>query len=102
MLDREKLIDAEHGVEHLIQALSSWEETSELKTYELLDKAMYRASQNSDEATHSYTLRLQAAFNDLGLKVTVQEMQAFMLLKQPCLSDEDKKRILSMTDGFFQ
>jgi hypothetical protein len=51
MLDPEKLIDAEHGVEHLIQALSSWEETSELKTYELLDKAMYRASQKPDEAT---------------------------------------------------
>ena len=30
---------------------------------------MYRVSQKSDEATHSYTLRLQAAFNDLGPKV---------------------------------
>ena len=69
MLDPEKLIDAGSGVEHLIQALSSWEETSELKTYELFDKAMYRVSQKSDEATHSYTLRLQAAFNDLGPKV---------------------------------
>ena len=68
MLDPEKLIDAEHGVEHLIQALSSWEETSELKTYELLDKAMYRASQKTDEATlwgfkrHSMTLVLRSQF----------------------------------------
>ena len=54
------------------------------------------------KAWWGYTLRRQAAFNDLGLKVTVQEMQAFMLLKQSCLSDEDKKRILSIMDGFFQ
>ena len=99
MLDPEKLIDAEHGVEHLIQALSSWEETSELKTYELLDKAMHRVSQKSDDATHSYTLGLQAAFKDLGPKVTVQEMQAFVLLKQSCLSNEDKMMVLSMTDS---
>eukprot|EP00435_Cladocopium_sp_Y103_P074396 s151_g48.t1 len=98
-LDAQKLIDAEGGVEYLLSALSSWEETSELKTFELFEKVMYKVMQKSDEATHSYTLRLQSAFHDLGSKVTVSEMHAFILLRQSCLSNEDKKRVLSMTGG---
>ena len=31
---------------------------------------------------HSYTLRMQAAFDDLGEKATLKEMQAFVLLRQ--------------------
>ena len=98
-LDPAKLVDAELGVEYLLSALADWEETSELKTFELFEKAMYKVTQKSDEATHSFTLRLQAAFHDLGTKVTVSEMQAFILLRQSCLSNEDKKRVLSMTGG---
>ena len=98
-LDPSKLVDAELGVEYLLSALADWEETSELKTFELFEKAMYKVTQKSDEATHSFTLRLQAAFHDLGTKVTVSEMQAFILLRQSCLSNEDKKRVLSMTGG---
>eukprot|EP00435_Cladocopium_sp_Y103_P023238 s1363_g5.t1 len=98
-LDPEKLVNAETGVEYLLQALSSWEETTELKTFELFEKAMYKVVQKADEATNSFTLRLQAAFHDLGSKVTVQEMQAFILLRQSCLSSEDKKRVLAMAGG---
>ena len=48
---------------------------------------------------HSYALRMQAAFNDLGDKATIKEMQAFVLLRQSCLSNEDKKTVLSMSNG---
>lgn len=98
-LDPEKLTDPDNGVTYLLQALSAWEETSELKTYELFEKALYKVSQRSDEAAHSYALRLQAAFDDLGDTVDVKAMQAFILLRQFCLSSEDKKRVLSMTGG---
>eukprot|EP00435_Cladocopium_sp_Y103_P069789 s1190_g34.t1 len=98
-LDPTKLTDAAEGVNHLLQALSAWEETSELQTFELFEKAMYKVCQKSDEATHSYTLRLQSAINDLGSKVTIQQMHAFILLRQSCLTNEDKKRGLSMTNG---
>eukprot|EP00435_Cladocopium_sp_Y103_P010196 s1651_g2.t1 len=98
-LEPKKLTDPTNGVDYLLQALSTWEETSELKTFELFEKAMYKVVQKPDEATHSYTLRLQAAFHDLGTKVTIQEMQAFILLRQSCLSNDDKKKILSMTGG---
>ena len=98
-LDPEKLTNADSGVEYLLSALANWEETSELRTFELFEKALYKVTQKADEATHSYTLRLQAAFHDLGTKVTVSEMQAFILPRQSCLSNEDKKRVLSMSGG---
>ena len=47
----------------------------------------------------SYTLRLQSAINDLGSKVTIQPMHPFILLRQSCLYNEDKKRVLAMTGG---
>ena len=98
-LDPQKLTEPDTGVEYLLEALSAWEETSELKTFELFEKCLYKVTQRSDEATHSYALRLHAAFNDLGGKITVQDMQAFVLLRQSGLSNEDKKRVLSMTNG---
>ena len=67
-LDPLKLVTPDTGVTYLLDALVSWEETSELKTFELFDKALYRVIQKPDEAAHSYTLRMQAAFDDLGEK----------------------------------
>lgn len=99
LLDPAKLTDPETGVEYLLAALSMWEENSELKTYELFEKALYRVSQKADEATHSFTMRLQAAFDELGSDTTLKSMQAFVLLRQSGLTNEDKKRVLSMTGG---
>ena len=101
-LDPSKLTDKDGGVDYLLSALAGWEETAELKTFELYEKALYRVVQKNDEATHSYTLRLQAAFHDLPEKVTVQDMQTFILLRQSNLSNEDKKRVLAMTGGLLE
>ena len=98
-LDPTKLVDPENGVKYLLDALSPWEETNELKTFELFEKALYKVTQRPDEAAHSYSLRMQAAFNDLGDQATIKEMQAFVLLRQSCLSNEDKKRVLAMSNG---
>ena len=101
MLDPSKLIQADTGVEYLLEALSAWEETSELKTFELFEKALYKVVQRPDEASHSYALRLRTAFADLSEKVTIKEMQAFVLLRQSALNNEDKKRVLTMAGGSF-
>ena len=98
-LDPKKLTKADSGVEYLLAALSAWEETSEMKTYELFERALYKVVQKSDEASHSFSLRLQAAFNEIGDDVTVKQMQAFVMLRQSGLSSEDKKKILTMTGG---
>eukprot|EP00435_Cladocopium_sp_Y103_P061513 s350_g23.t1 len=98
-LDPKKLTRSETGVEYLLKALSTWEETSEMKTYELFERALYKVVQKSDEASHSFSLRLQAAFDEIGDDVTVKQMQAFVMLRQSGLSSEDKKKILTMTNG---
>jgi hypothetical protein len=42
------LTDPENGVKSLLAALSSWEESTEMKTYEQFEKAVYRTVQKTD------------------------------------------------------
>ena len=46
----------------------------------------------------SYVNRLQVAMDELGAK-SLKEFHAFLLLRQSALSPEDKKRVLTMTNG---
>ena len=69
-----------------------------MKTYELFEKAMYKINQKADESATSYVNRLQVAMDELG-QVTVKQFHAFLLLRQSALSQEDKKRVLTMTAG---
>ena len=94
----EKLTDKDNGVKTLLAALSSWEESAEMKTYEVFEKAIYKTTQKADESTTSFVNRLQVAMDELG-EVTVQEFHAFLLIRQSALSVEDKKRVLTMTGG---
>jgi len=91
------LTDPENGVKSLLAALSSWEESTEMKTYEQFEKAVYRTVQKTDESSMSYVNRLQVAMDELGAK-SLKEFHAF-LLRQSILSPEDKKRVLTMTNG---
>ena len=51
-IDPEKLT-APDGYKVLLQALASWEESSELQTYDLFEKAVYRTVQKPDETAMS-------------------------------------------------
>ena len=77
----EKLTDKTNGVKNLLAALSSWEESAEMKTYEVFEKAIYKTTQKADESTTSFVNRLQVAMDELG-EVTVQEFHAFLLIRQ--------------------
>ena len=70
-IDPAKLTDGDNGVATLLAALSSWEETAEMKTYEQFEKAMYRITQKSDESTASYVNRMEVAFHDVGDSTTL-------------------------------
>eukprot|EP00435_Cladocopium_sp_Y103_P025468 s968_g6.t1 len=94
-----KLTDAENGVSSLLEALSSWEESEEMVTFEKFERALHKVLQKNDESTMSYTNRLNVAFDDLGENVKVQDVKAFILLRQSCLNSEDKKKVLTMTGG---
>ena len=98
----ELLTNPENGVKTLLQALSAWEESAELKTFELFEKAIYRTIQKGDESTQSFVNRLDAAFEEVGQDTTLKSVIAFVLLKQSNLTHEDKKKILTMTNGVFE
>eukprot|EP00435_Cladocopium_sp_Y103_P005105 s4875_g1.t1 len=95
----EKLTSADNGVSVLLEALATWEESAEMVTFEKFERALYKVLQKSDESTMSFTNRLNVAFDDLGDKVKVSDFKAFVLLRQSCLSSEDKRKILTMTGG---
>ena len=97
-LDGSKLSDPDGGVKLLLSAVSSWEESAELQTYEKFERALYRVVQKPDESVFSYVNRMNVAFNEIA-NVTLQEVQAFIMLRQSVLNGEDKKRVLSMTGG---
>jgi len=90
----EDLTSADHGVKHLLKALSAWEESAELRTFELFEKALYKTIQKSDESTQSFVNRLDVAFEEVGADTTLKTVVAFVLLKQSSLNHEDKKKIL--------
>ena len=97
-LSSESLVDPIDGVKNLLQALSSWEESSEMRTYEQFERAIYKTVQKQDESSMSYVNRLQVAMDELGAK-SIKEFHAFLLLRQSALHPEDKKKILAMTNG---
>ena len=94
-MNTEKLVDPENGVTALLQAISTWEEAEEMQLYDKFEKALYRTTQKSDESTQSFVNRMSVAFHELG-DTAVQDIRAFILLRQASLSTEDKKRVLTM------
>ena len=95
----EKLTNAETGVQSLLEALSSWEESEEMVTFEKFERAIYKVIQQADESTMSFTNRLNVAFDDLGSDIKIQDVKAFILLRQSCMTSDDKKKVLTMTGG---
>ena len=89
-MDASKLSDPNVGVKHLLAALAGWEESAEMKTFDLFERAVYKTTQRSDESTMSYVNRLQVAFAELG-DVSIKQFQAFLLLRQSAIGVEDKK-----------
>ena len=98
-IDPEKLTTPD-GYKVLLQALASWEESSELQTYDLFEKAVYRTMQKPDETAMSYVNRINVAFAEVSDEVTLKQMKAFVLLRQSALGVDDKKRVIAMADGY--
>ena len=94
-----KLTDAENGVKHLLEALSTWQETSEMQTYERFEKLIYKTIQKGDESNMSYANRMSVAFHEVGDDVTIGQVKAFLLLRQSALDNDDKRKIIAMTNG---
>jgi hypothetical protein len=101
-LDPEKLrVNDKSGVALLVDAIGgSWGATELEERYEYFEKALYGTVQRADESHDSYLSRMESNFIELlsrGAKL--EEVQAYVLLRQSLLPPEDKKRVLLETQG---
>ena len=101
-LDPAKLrVNDQSGVALLVDAIGgSWGSTDFEEKYEYFERALYGTTQRSDESHDSYLARMEANFVELVNRGTkLEEVQAYVLLRQSLLPPEDKKRILVEHDG---
>ena len=96
-LDPEKLrVKSLNGIALLVDAIGgSWGSTELEERYEFFEKSLYGTIQRSDESHDSYLSRMEANFEELLARETkLEEVQAYVLLRQSTLPPEDKKKIL--------
>eukprot|EP00435_Cladocopium_sp_Y103_P031002 s399_g7.t2 len=92
---------SEAGVQYLVESLGGqWGKLASEEKLSLFEKALYQTSQKSDESNDSYLARHDAAFEDmLATGVKMEEIRAYVLLRQSQLPPEDRKRIIVDTKG---
>ena len=68
--------------------------------YEFFEKAIYSTTQRHDESNDSYISRMEGYFTELiARKTSLEEIQAYVLLRLSTLPSEDKKKILLEPGG---
>ena len=99
-LDGQRL-RSEDGVQFLVEALGGqWGKLASEEKLALFEKAFYQTIQKADEPNDSYLARHDVAFEDLmAQKVTMEEVRAYILLRQSQLPGDDRKRIIMESKG---
>ena len=70
------------------------------RKYEYVEKALFRSQQKQDEANDSYLARMDVVWTELTTRVlSLEELQAYVLLRGSQLSAEDKKRVILECDS---
>ena len=89
------------GVKHLIEALGGqWGRTDTEDRYDLFERALYMVAQKQDETNDSYLARHDIAFEDLLAKsISINDVRAYVLIRQSALSSEDRKKIIMDNGG---
>lgn len=89
------------GVKLLVQTLGGiWARSTTETKYERFEKAIFGTIQKSDESNESYVARHEVQYEDLlSMGLTLEELRAYVLLRNSCLSADDKKRIIIDSAG---
>ena len=89
------------GVALLVETIGgSWGSTEIEERYEYFEKALYGTVQKPDESHDSFLARMENNFVELiSRNTTLEEVQAYVLLRQSTLQADDKKRILLEHQG---
>ena len=96
-LDAQKLkVKSLDGIKTLVNAIGgSWGATDFQERFEYFERALYGTIQKQDESNDSFIARMEAVFSELlSRKTSLEEIQAYVLLRQSTLPADDKKRVL--------
>lgn len=89
------------GVKLLVATLGgSWGRTDVEQKYDTFEKAIFGTTQKADETNDSYLARHDIHFEELVAQgVSLQEIRAYILLRQSSLTPDDRKRIVVELGG---
>ena len=89
------------GIKLVVSTLGgTWGQSKTEHKYERFERAIYSTIQKSDETYSSYVARHEVQYEDmLSLGATLEEMRAYILLRNSGLDPEDKKRIIVDAQG---
>ena len=96
-LDPSKLkVKDDSGIALIVKTIGgSWGQTELEQRYEFFERALYGTTQKPDESNDSFLSRMEHNFGELlKRKTSLEEVQAYVLLRQCNLHSEDRKRIL--------
>ena len=64
------------------------------RTYEIVEKALFKCTQRQDETNDSFLARCDVVWSELkAKKIDLEQVQAYIVLRGSLLSSEDKKRV---------
>ena len=92
----EILTNDKKGIECLVKALGGqWGKVTLEKKYEVVEKALFRCIQKTDESNDSYLARTDIYWTELlSKKMSMEELRSYIVLRGSLLSHEDKKRVI--------
>ena len=91
----------EKSVRKLIELLGGhWGRIGLERQYEEAEQALFNTTQMKDESNDSYLARADIAWSKfLAQKLSMQDLQAFVLLRGSTLTPEEKKRVILESDN---
>ena len=101
-LDPEKLrVGTTDGVKLVVKTLGGvWGQSRLEKKYERFERAIFGTIQKADETHASYLARHEVQYEDLiSMGATLEEMRAYILLRNSGLSADDKKKVIMDANG---
>ncbi|CAK8985943.1 unnamed protein product [Durusdinium trenchii] len=101
-VDAKKLkVNSLDGIKLLVSTLGGvWGKAKHEEKFERFERAIYSTVQRPDETHESYLARHDFQFEELAaLRVTIDEMRAYCLLRNSGLLMDEKKKIIIDSDG---
>ena len=88
--------NSKESIKKIIEILGGqWGQIPLERKYEVAERALYKCRQGSDESNDSYLARTDVMWQELlNRKLTLEDLQSYIVLRGASLSSEDKKRVI--------